>query len=129
MATFRFYLGLAGLAGFSAVAMGAFGAHALRTVLDPRAMAVYHTAVEYHLAHAMALGLVAIILRCDQASRLLIWSARLMFAGILLFSGSLYGLSISKITWLGAITPFGGTAFLLAWAFLAIHSFRNLNRD
>ncbi|MGH8475737.1 MAG: DUF423 domain-containing protein, partial [Methylococcales bacterium] len=92
-------------------------------------MEVYRTAVDYHMAHALALAVVAMVLRSDGRSRFLIWSARLMGCGIVLFSGSLYLLSMTGVSWLGAITPFGGTAFLAAWAFLAIHSFRNLNQD
>ncbi len=102
-----------------AVAMGAFGAHALKKTLTPDLMAVYETAVHYHIYHALgliAIGLVALHL---PATAFLHWAGVLMAAGLVLFSGSLYALSLSGIRWLGAITPIGGTAFLVAWLLLA----------
>lgn len=129
MPSWRRYLGIAAVSGFTAVVMGAFGAHALRDSLEPIAMSVYKTGVDYHMWHALSLGMVAIVLRSDCRSRLLIWSARLMFSGILLFSGSLYLLSMTGIRWLGAITPLGGTAFLAAWLLLAIYSYQSIGKD
>ncbi len=129
MPSFRRYLGIAALAGFTAVAMGAFGAHALRNSLDSLAMSVYETGVDYHMWHALALWIIAMDLRSDSESRLLIWSARLMIAGICLFSGSLYLLSVTGIGWLGSITPLGGTAFLAAWLLLAIYFYRTKGDD
>jgi uncharacterized membrane protein YgdD (TMEM256/DUF423 family) len=104
--------------------MGAFGAHALRAALTPDMMVVYHTAVNYHMWHALGLGLVAVSSLNDPQSLLLRWAGWLMCVGIVLFSGSLYALSISGIKWLGAITPLGGSAFLIAWLLLAIFAFR-----
>ncbi|MGH8556223.1 MAG: DUF423 domain-containing protein [Methylococcales bacterium] len=129
MPSYRRYLGIAALAGFTAVAMGAFGAHALRDSLDPAAMSIYKTGVDYHMWHALALGMVAMVLRSDSGSGLLIWSARLMTAGIGVFSGSLYLLSVAGIRWLGAIAPLGGSAFLAAWLLLAIYSCRSIDKD
>jgi uncharacterized membrane protein YgdD (TMEM256/DUF423 family) len=124
MRSFQRILGLAAASGFTGVGLGAFGAHGLRDTLGPVSMSIYKTAVEYQMWHALALGLLALLLRTDGGSGLLIWASRLMFAGILLFSGSLYLLSVTGVRWFGAITPFGGTAFLLAWLLLGIYSYQ-----
>lgn len=106
--------------GFLAVGLGAFGAHALRDHLAVDRMAIYQTGVQYHLAHALAILLVA-----QMADRL---NARavgwLWVAGIVLFSGSLYALAITGIRVLGAITPLGGICFLAGWALLAVRALR-----
>ncbi len=122
MPSFQRYLGFAAASGFTGVGLGAFGAHGLRDTLEPLAMSIYKTGVDYQMWHALALGLIAILVRSDTGSGLLVWAARLMLSGIILFSGSLYLLSLTGIRWLGAITPFGGTAFLLAWLLLGIYS-------
>jgi uncharacterized membrane protein YgdD (TMEM256/DUF423 family) len=114
------FLALGGVGMLLAVALGAFGAHALKKTLAPEMMAVYETAVNYHVYHALGLlviGLLALHLPDSGALR---WAGFLMAAGLLLFSGSLYALSLSGIRWLGAITPVGGTAFLAAWLLLAV---------
>jgi uncharacterized membrane protein YgdD (TMEM256/DUF423 family) len=113
------FLTLGGIAALLAVALGAFGAHALKNRVPPEMIAVWHTGIEYHLFHA--LGLLAVGLAAAQLpqSALLRWSGWLMLAGILLFSGSLYALALSGQNWLGAITPAGGLAFLAAWAVFA----------
>jgi uncharacterized membrane protein YgdD (TMEM256/DUF423 family) len=110
------FLVAGGAAALLAVALGAFGAHALKSRIPPEMLAVWHTAVEYHVFHALgllAVGLVAVQL---PESALLRWSGWAMLAGILLFSGSLYALALSGERWLGAVTPIGGLAFLAAWA-------------
>ncbi|HGY54723.1 MAG TPA: DUF423 domain-containing protein [Caldithrix abyssi] len=99
------------------VALGAFGAHALKNVLDAYSKAIYETAVQYQMFHALALlavGILQHIFRQLDFS----WSGYAFFIGILLFSGSLYILAVSGIRWLGAITPLGGVAFILGWAML-----------
>lgn len=121
----RLFLFIASLAAFCAVALGAFGAHALRGRLDEHTLAIYQTGVQYHFWHALGLGLIALVARSHEESALLRWSGWLMFAGILLFSGSLYVLALSGLRWLGMITPFGGTAFLSAWLLLAAHAWRS----
>jgi uncharacterized membrane protein YgdD (TMEM256/DUF423 family) len=102
------------------VAAGAFGAHALRGRLDAYSMDVYERAVFYHFVHALGLLLVPVFARLELlsaagATRVSV----LLFAGILLFSGSLYTLAITGVRTLGAVTPFGGVAFIAAWALLA----------
>lgn len=106
------------------IALGAFGAHALKARLDPKLLEVYQTGVHYHLFHALGLAVVGLSALKINASPLLAWSGALMFAGIILFSGSLYLLAISGMRWLGAITPFGGSAFIAAWVLFAIAVWR-----
>ena len=103
-----------------AVALGAFGAHVLKNTLTPEFTAVYQTAVNYHFIHALgllAVGLLALHLPDSGALR---WAGILMTIGLLLFSGSLYALSLSGIRGLGAITPVGGVTLLAAWLLLAV---------
>lgn len=103
-----------------AVMFGAFGAHALKNTLAPERMAVYETAVNYHFYHALGLLAVGVMALHIPESAVLRWAGILMIAGVLLFSGSLYALSLSGHRWLGAITPFGGLAFLTAWLLFAV---------
>jgi uncharacterized membrane protein YgdD (TMEM256/DUF423 family) len=112
------FLALAALSAFVGVALGAFGAHGLRPLLSAEMLDVYKTAVSYQLWHALGLGLIALAQRQAPPSKLLHWAGYLMFAGILLFSGSLYALAVFGVKWLGMITPFGGVAFLAAWLLL-----------
>ena len=113
------FIALGAINAFLTVALGAFGAHGLKTRLSEDMMAVYQTGVQYHMFHS--LGLIAVGITAGQLAPtpLLTWSGWAMAAGILLFSGSLYVLSISGIKILGAITPFGGVAFLIGWTLLA----------
>lgn len=109
---------LAALNMIIAVGAGAFGAHGLKRVLGPEMLAVWQTGVLYHLIHA--LGLLAVAwLATRYSSGLLPAAGWLMFAGIVLFSGSLYLLAGTGTRILGAITPLGGVAFLLSWALIA----------
>jgi uncharacterized membrane protein YgdD (TMEM256/DUF423 family) len=116
----KLFLGLGSFAMLVAVAMGAFGAHALKKTLTAESMAIYETAVHYHFYHALGLLVVGVLALRLPDTVLLRGSGLLMVAGLLLFSGSLYALSLSGIRWLGAVTPFGGIAFLLAWLLLSI---------
>ncbi|NID16799.1 DUF423 domain-containing protein [Luteibacter yeojuensis] len=103
---------LVGLAGASAVAFGAFGAHALRATLDAAALATWHTGVEYHFWHALALFVAVAGLPEGRARKFAIAS---FAAGIVLFSGSLYALALGAPRMVGAITPIGGVAFIAGW--------------
>ena len=118
------FLFMAAVAGLTGVAMGAFGAHGLKAILSPAMLAVYKTAVDYQMWHALALGLIAILRQQLPESSLLKWAGWLMFAGIILFSGSLYLLAILNIKWLGMITPLGGVCFLAAWICITIFAFK-----
>jgi len=117
-------LTLAGLAGFTAVAMGAFGAHAFRDTLTPAALANYQTGALYHLVHAVALFGAALLARDEATARLAAWAGYAFGIGIVFFSGSLYVLAITGQKWLGAVTPIGGALFLAGWALIAIAGWR-----
>lgn len=107
------------------VGAGAFGAHGLKRMLSADMLAVWQTAVLYHLVHALGMLLIA-ALSARIGGSLTGWSGLTMFGGIILFSGSLYVLALSGVKWLGAITPIGGVAFIVAWALLAIAAWRHL---
>jgi uncharacterized membrane protein YgdD (TMEM256/DUF423 family) len=111
------FLLLGALNALIGVGMGAFGAHGLKAVISPELLVVYQTGVTYQMYHA--LGLTGIALIRDD-TKLLHWAGWLMFAGIVLFSGSLYTLAILNLNWLGMITPFGGVCFLTAWLLIAL---------
>lgn len=118
------FLFLSAICGLTGVAMGAFGAHGLKAVLSADMMAVYKTAVDYQMWHALGLGLVAVFRLQSPESCYLKWAGWLMFIGIILFSGSLYLLAISNLKWLGMITPIGGVSFLLAWVFVLVFAYK-----
>lgn len=120
----KLFLLLGGFSALLAVLLGAFGAHGLKKTLTPELMAIYQTAVDYHFYHALGLLAVAVLSLHLPASIWLKWSGWLMLIGIVVFSGSLYALSISGVRWLGAITPIGGTAFIAGWMFFLIAVFR-----
>jgi uncharacterized membrane protein YgdD (TMEM256/DUF423 family) len=113
------FLLIGSLAGFLAVALGAFGAHGLRSRLTPDMLAVFETGVRYHMYHALAIILVGLIMgRMDGwLIRMAGWAFTI---GLFLFPGSLYLLALTGVTVLGAITPLGGVAFLIGWACLAV---------
>lgn len=112
------FIGLGALGAFVSVAAGAFGAHALKQVLQSDMLTVYQTAVDYQFFHS--LGLIAIgSLQKVSPRRHQAVAAWTMLAGIIIFSGSLYILSMSGIRWLGMITPVGGVCLLAAWLILA----------
>lgn len=112
-----------------AVGAGAFGAHGLKAVLSADMLAVWQTAVHYQMVHALALFGLGILMAQWTDTILLARAAAIMLAGIIVFSGSLYALALSGVLWLGAITPIGGLAFLVAWAMLAWCAFRRQTCD
>lgn len=117
--TARLALTVGSLAMFLAVALGAFGAHALKARLSPDMSAVWQTAVQYHAWHALGLLAVGLMMLHWPERWGLGPAAWLMLAGIVLFSGSLYALALTGVRGLGAITPIGGVAFLAGWGVLA----------
>ncbi|MCW9078286.1 MAG: DUF423 domain-containing protein [Gammaproteobacteria bacterium] len=119
----RHFIFLGAINGFLAVAFGAFAAHALKNLLSAGLLEVFQTGVEYQAMHALALLAVGLLGR-DGRSRALKLAGWAFATGILLFSGSLYILALTDIRWMGAVTPFGGTAFLLGWGALAWHAAR-----
>lgn len=112
----KLFMLLSAISGFLAVALGAFGAHGLKKHLSPEMFDVYQTAVNYHFTHTLALLACAVLLLHWQKSTAVVVAASAFAIGIVIFSGSLYVLSISGIRWLGAITPIGGVAFMIGWA-------------
>jgi uncharacterized membrane protein YgdD (TMEM256/DUF423 family) len=119
----RTFLVLGALSGAVSVAAGAFGAHALKTRLSPEHLAVFETGARYQMFHALALGLAAwAAARFGGAAPA--WAGWLFVAGTVLFSGSLYALTLSGVRALGAVTPFGGVAFIAGWIALAVAALR-----
>lgn len=110
----------ASILGALAVAVGAFGAHSLKDILTENGRTdTFKTAVEYHFYHALALLFLGVLMRTKYPnSTIFTFSAYAWFLGILLFSGSLYTLSVLNIPSLGMVTPFGGTFFILGWLLL-----------
>lgn len=102
------------------VALGAFGAHGLKGIMDQKYLDIWETGVRYEMYHALGLIAIGILSGTLKSSALLSWSGWLMLIGIVLFSDSLYVLSLTKISVLGAITPIGGVAFLASWILLGI---------
>ncbi len=125
----RTLLVLAALAALLGVAFGAFGAHGLKGRLGETELAIYRTAVDYHLWHALGLGLIGLLVDRFPGSPYLHRAGWVMFAGILIFSGSLYALSLTGLRWLGMITPVGGVCFMIAWGLMAWGMHRNPARS
>jgi uncharacterized membrane protein YgdD (TMEM256/DUF423 family) len=103
-----------------AVAIGAFGAHALKSKITPDKLKVYETGVHYHMAHALGLIVVGLLVHQFPDAGLIVTGGWFLTAGILLFSGSLYVLSVAKVRLLGPVTPLGGLAFMIGWVLVAI---------
>ncbi len=119
----KFFIQSGAVLGLLGVALGAFGAHALRAMLETSGRtATFETAVKYQFYHALALVLVGVLLNLFGSNpimvRLLNWSGYSFLGGALIFSGSLYVLCFTGVTWLGAIAPLGGLAMIAGWALL-----------
>lgn len=122
----KLFLMIGSIAMALAVGLGAFGAHGLKEMLTDEMLEIFETGVKYHFYHAIGLLIVGLVAQLIPDSSLLQWSGWLMLAGIIIFSGSLYILSVSGIRWMGAITPIGGLCFILGWILLALASWQNL---
>lgn len=117
----RIFLGIAAIFGGLSVAGGAFASHALKEKLSERALEIFETGARYQMYHALALLIVALLLSHAEAAQSILVAAGVAFiAGVVIFSGSLYTLSLTNIKWLGAITPLGGVAFIVGWSCLAV---------
>jgi len=119
----KFFIQSGAILGLVGVALGAFGAHALRAMLDASGRgATFETAVRYQFYHALALVLVGVLMQLFSSNpttvKLLGWAGYSFLGGVLIFSGSLYILCFTGVTWLGAITPIGGVAMIAGWALL-----------
>jgi uncharacterized membrane protein YgdD (TMEM256/DUF423 family) len=116
----------AAFAGALGVVLGAFGAHSLRGSIEPRLMETFETAVQYQLIHALALLLVSLTMGWLGQSLSFEISAYAFIAGIILFSGSLFGLVLTEISWLGPVTPLGGLCLAVGWLALLVGGFRQI---
>ncbi len=129
----KYLLTATGLTGLLGVALGAFGAHALKPVLAavPDGLEIWHTATLYHLVHAVAALAVLLTLRTGHENippatqRLFRAAAAGWLAGVWLFSGSLYGLALGGPKWLGPVTPLGGLALLTGWGLVAVATWKS----
>lgn len=127
---------ISGISGALCVAIGAMGAHALKDKLPVENLQTYETAVRYHFFHTLAILLVALLSEKIQ-SKFLSYSSALFIIGIILFSFSLYflalrplmGIQNEEMRWVGAITPFGGVSFILAWLLLSYAGFKSANNQ
>ena len=118
----RTSLSIASISGLLCVVLGAFGAHALKLMLTPQMLATFETGVRYQFYHTLAIILTVVLYQFNKNKKLKM-ASYFFFAGILLFSGSLYLLAITSImknswSWLGPITPLGGLCFIIGWIYL-----------
>ncbi|MCM3602043.1 DUF423 domain-containing protein [Robertmurraya korlensis] len=111
---------------FLAVALGAFGAHGLEGRVEQKYLEIWKTGVTYQMFHATGLLIIGVLLGRLPANALLSWSGWMMLIGIILFSGSLYVMTLTKISILGAITPLGGLSFLAAWILIIVAAVKYL---
>lgn len=121
----RTFFILASLLGSLSVALGAFGAHALRGRIEDSLIANYQTGVSYMFYHTLALFITVWALSKWPASSLPLWAGWLFVAGIVIFSGSLFVMAFTGLRWLGAITPIGGVAFIVGWLLLGLTAWRS----
>jgi uncharacterized membrane protein YgdD (TMEM256/DUF423 family) len=113
------FIQIAAIVGATAVGVGAFGAHGLESILEANGrLDTFETAVKYHFYHALAILSVAVWYHFQPERKILVKTMWAFLIGIIIFSGSLYVLSLTGITWLGAITPLGGVAFIVGWLML-----------
>jgi uncharacterized membrane protein YgdD (TMEM256/DUF423 family) len=119
----RLFFFFGGLFGGLGVVLGAFAAHTLKARLTPELLTTFETGVKYQTYHALALLIVALVPARRHASTLLTLSGWLFVAGTLLFSGSLYVLTVGGMRWFGALTPIGGMAFIIGWFCLVVAAF------
>jgi len=122
----KFFVVLGSLNAFLAVALGAFGAHGLKSKVSADMLTVWQTGVQYHMFHALGLILLGILIHLLPQIVQLRFSGWLLFSGIVLFSGSLYVMVLSGVRVLGIVTPIGGITFLLGWLLMAFFVWRNL---
>ena len=120
----KLFLAIGSLSALLGVALGAFGAHGLKSRVHPDMLVVWQTGVQYHLVHALGLLLIGILCHLLPHATLLRPAGWMLLAGTLFFSGSLYLMVLTGIRALGMITPLGGIAFLMGWLLLALAAWR-----
>ncbi len=121
----KLFVVLGSLNAFFAVALGAFGAHGLKSKVSAEMLTVWQTSVQYHMFHALGLILLGILIHLFPQIGQLRIPGWLFFSGIVLFSGSLYVMVLSGVRVLGIVTPIGGIVFLIGWLLLAFLVFQN----
>jgi uncharacterized membrane protein YgdD (TMEM256/DUF423 family) len=121
----KIFILIGSLNAFLGVALGAFGAHGLKSRVAPEMLIVWQTGVQYHLVHALALLLIGILCHLMPEPALVRNAGWLLMVGIVLFSGSLYVMVLSGVKALGIITPLGGVAFLVGWLLLIIAAWKD----
>ena len=124
----RFFLTLSAVSGFVSVALGAFAAHGLKSRLEEDLLKVFHTGVEYQFYHTFALALVGLLFASQKEMSGLKLSGFAFLFGIVVFSGSLYALALTRVRTWGAVTPLGGLGFLVGWAALAYSIYKQFAR-
>lgn len=119
----KLFIAIAASLGGLSVILGAFASHALKERLSDRSLEIWETGTKYQMYHSLALLLIALLLSRSETASVTMTAAGFAFIiGIVLFSGSLYSLSLSGVKWLGAITPLGGVAFIVGWGCLLVAS-------
>jgi len=116
----KFFLLLGAINTFICVALGAFGAHGLKHILTDEMLTIFHVGVQYHFYHALGLLFVGLLLLHYAKSRLIELAGWFMLLGIILFSVSLYAMSLTEIRGIGMITPFGGMSYMISWIVLSV---------
>ena len=119
-------LSLAACSAMISVVLGAFAAHGLKSKLSENLLTTFQTGVQYQMYHSLALILLVVLYR-QMPQPLIMYSAGFMFAGIILFSGSLYMLALTQIKWFGPITPIGGVCFIIGWALIIAAALKGAN--
>ena len=120
----KLFLILGSINAATAVSMGAFGAHLLKTRITEDMLFVFQTAVQYHFYHSLGLMIIGVLTIHFKPEKYIKIAGWIMFIGIILFSGSLYTLSTTSMRWVGLITPIGGIAFIVSWVFIAITAWK-----
>ncbi|MDA3129878.1 DUF423 domain-containing protein [Aliibacillus thermotolerans] len=116
----RVFVMIGALGAALAVGLGAFGAHGLEGTLSDKMMSNYQTGVQYQMFHTLGILIVGTLAAYTGDSSALTWSGWLLLFGIVIFSGSLYVMALTGMTWLGAITPIGGVSFIIGWVLLVV---------
>ena len=120
------WIGIAALNLAIAVALGAFGAHGIKNMVDAQQLEWWHTATLYLFIHALGLLLVGVLIRLNIAAHTTAW---LLQIGVIIFAGSLFAMTLGAPRWFGAITPIGGAMMIAGWVWLAVTAFRSTNAN
>ena len=125
----KFFLLMGAVNTFICIALGAFGAHGLKNVLTPEMLTIFHTGLQYHIYHALGLLFVGMLLLHFAKSRLMELAGWFMLLGIVLFSVSLYVMTLADVREIGMITPFGGLSYMLAWLILSVAIWKDVTTE